>query len=295
MGVVHRVRHLGWDIDLAVKSPLAPGVRGGAARARLVLEAETWVGFSPHPHVCTCHYVRTLDDVPRLFIEYLDAGSLGHWIADGRIYQGSNRDVMARVLDIAIQAAWGLIHAHEHGVVHQDVKPANILLTGAGTVKITDFGLARAQSPNDVRTATDVDVEIPAGAHHTLRVSYGGMTRAYASPEQYTRSVVGRRSDVWSFAVSMLEVIVGDISWNAGPAAGAVLAALRADGFRGRAAGVEVPAALDDLLARCLRTDPATRPDMTQVVDELTELYAAVTGVHYPSTTAGCCDGAPEL
>lgn len=282
MGVVYRVRHLGWDIDLAVKSPLAPGMLGSAARERFIREAETWVGFGPHPHVCTCHYLRTLDGVPRLFIEYLDAGSVGQWIADGRLYQGSAQDVMVRVLDIAIQAAWGLIHAHDQGVVHQDVKPANILLASAGSVKITDFGLARAQSPGGAGTATGADNEGAAGAHHTLRVSYGGMTRAYASPEQYTRSAVGRRSDVWSFAVSMLEMIVGGITWSAGPAAGAVLAALRADGFRARAAGVEVPVALDDLLARCLRTDPATRPDMAQVADELTDLYVAITGDRYP-------------
>ncbi|MER8226372.1 protein kinase [Streptomyces sp. NPDC094143] len=282
MGVVYRVRHLGWDTDLAVKSPLAPGMRDGASREQFIREAETWVGFGPHPHVCTCHYVRTLDGVPRLFVEYLDAGSLAQWIADGRLYQGSSGDVMARVLDIAIQAAWGLIHAHGQGVVHQDVKPANILLDSAGSVKITDFGLARAQPPVDPSTAPANGGGVPVGTHHTLRVSYGGMTRAYASPEQYARSAVGRRSDVWSFAVSVLEMIVGGITWGAGPAAGAVLAALRADGFRARAAGVEVPAALDDLLARCLRPDPAARPDMAQVAGELTDLYAAIAGDRYP-------------
>ncbi|GHJ37297.1 serine/threonine-protein kinase [Streptomyces sp. TS71-3] len=282
MGVVYRVRHLGWDTDLAVKSPLGPRMRDGAARERFIREAETWVGFGPHPHVCTCHYLRTLDGVPRIFVEYLDAGSLAHWIADGRLYLGAPREVMARVLDIAIQTAWGLIHAHDQGVVHQDVKPANILLDSAGSVKITDFGLARAQAPVVPDAASGTYDEIPADGDHTLRVSYGGMTRAYASPEQYTRSAVGRRSDVWSFAVSLLEMIVGGITWGAGPAAGAVLAALRADGFRTRAAGVEVSAALDDLLARCLRTDPATRPDMAQVVGELTALYTAIADDPYP-------------
>lgn len=278
MGVVYRVRHLGWDTDLAVKSPLAAGMRGNAtARERFIEEAETWVGFGPHPHVCTCHYLRTVDEVPRLFIEYMDEGSLERRIADGRLYEGSSRNVMTRVLDIAIQTAWGLIHAHDQGVVHQDVKPANILLDSAGSVKITDFGLARAQPPLDPPAPGG-----PADERHTLRVSYGGMTRAYASPEQYARSAVGRRSDVWSFAVSLLEIIVGGITWHAGPAAGAVLAALRADGFRTRAPGIEVSPVLDDLLVRCLRPDPSTRPDMAQVAGELTDLYLATTGVSYP-------------
>ncbi|KAB8161219.1 protein kinase [Streptomyces sp. 3MP-14] len=284
MGVVYRVRHLGWDTDLAVKSPLAPGMRDGAARDRFIREAETWVGFGPHPHVCTCHYLRTLDGVPRLFVEYLDAGSLAGWIANGRLYEGTSREATLRVLDVAIQAAWGLIHAHDQGVVHQDVKPANILLDSAGRVKITDFGLARAQPPAVLGPATGDGAVAgpPADGPHTLRVSHGGMTRAYASPEQYTRSTVGRRSDVWSFAVSLVEMLVGDITWQAGPAVGAVLAALRADGFRAGATGVEVPAALDGLLASCLRGDPAERPDMRRVAAELTELYEALAGHRYP-------------
>ncbi|MFI5707164.1 protein kinase [Kribbella sp. NPDC051620] len=275
MGIVYQVRHLGWDTDLAVKSPLEAGTPGTTDRDRFIEEAETWVGFGPHPHVCACHYLRVLDGVPRLFIEYVDGGSLAEWIAGGRLYQGTQQEVLTRVLDIAIQAAWGLMYAHGQGVVHQDVKPANILLNTAGTAKITDFGLSRAQSPQAVVESGD--------AQQSLRVSFGGMTRAYASPEQYSRTAVGRRSDVWSFAVSILEMLVGGITWSAGPAAGAVLAGLRGGGFS--AAAIKVPPALDDLLARCLRPDPATRPEMAQVAGELTDLYAEIAHHRYPRSS----------
>src|SRR5687768_16387200 len=65
MGVVHRVRHLGWDIDLAVKSPRPELFTDDSARRRFVTEAQTWVSLGLHPHLCGCYYVRTLDGVPR--------------------------------------------------------------------------------------------------------------------------------------------------------------------------------------------------------------------------------------
>ena len=71
--------------------------------------------------------------------------SLAAWIRTAALYDGGSRQALARILDIAIQLAWGLRHAHAQRVVHQDVKPGNVLLTADGTAKITDFGLARAR------------------------------------------------------------------------------------------------------------------------------------------------------
>jgi len=89
------------------------------------------VGLGLHPHVVSCYYVRRVLGLPRVVIEYVDGGSLLEVIQDGRF------DTTESILDAAIQCAWGLHFAHERGLVHRDVKPANLLLTADGPVKGT--------------------------------------------------------------------------------------------------------------------------------------------------------------
>ncbi|XVQ15804.1 protein kinase domain-containing protein [Spirillospora sp. CA-255316] len=275
MGVVHRVRHLGWGTDLAVKSPRPEMFRDAGDLERFVVEAETWVSLGLHPHVCTCHYVRTLGGVPRVFAEYVAGGSLRDRIADRRLYAGGPDEVMARIMDMAIQIAWGLEHAHGRGLVHRDVKPANVLVDDAGTAKITDFGPARVRA-----ASAGTGPGVPSGASVPVTGS-GGMTPAYASPEQAASRPLGRATDVYSFAVTVLEMLVGEVTWSIGPAVGAALEAYLDDG-----AGMAVPripVELADLLARCLRDEPHDRPrSMTEVAADLVEAYGGLTGGAYP-------------
>lgn len=273
MGVVHRVRHLAWGIDMAVKSSRPELFRGPGDQELFVREAEAWVSLGLHPNVCVCHYVRVIDGVPRVFAEYVDGGSLAEWIGDGRLHAGDARQALARVLDTAVQAARGLEHAHRRDLVHQDVKPANVLLDGTGAAKITDFGLARSKAtttaPADPQATSDVSVLVPTG----------GMTVGYASPEQLAGEPVGRRSDVYSFAVSVLEMFTGGVRWAAGSVAGLALEELLADPSNPVAAPPEVV----HLLRRCLRQQPAHRPaSMADIADVLTEIYEQATGSAYP-------------
>ncbi|MFF8265511.1 serine/threonine-protein kinase [Streptomyces virginiae] len=217
MGLVYRVMHQEWGIRLAVKSPRPELLTEDGFLDRFVAEAETWVSLGLHPHACGCHYVRTLDGIPRIFSEYVGGGSVADWIRDGRLYEGGEAGAQARIVDFAIQLAWGLDHAHSRGLVHQDVKPGNVLIDLDGTVKGTDFGLARAGAATGART----DVDRPGG---TILVTHGGLTLPYASPEQAAGERVGRRTDIYSFAVSVLEMFTGEVTWLAGPAAYEALA-----------------------------------------------------------------------
>ncbi|MEV5385464.1 serine/threonine-protein kinase [Streptomyces sp. NPDC052721] len=277
MGLVHRVRHLGWGTDLAVKSPRPELFRDEADKERFVREAETWVGLELHPHLCGCHYVRTIGGVPRVFAEYVNGGSLRESIDGGRLHRGARDEVVGRILDIAVQVARGLAHAHLSGVVHQDVKPGNVLLDRQGTAKITDFGLARARH---------FGTRPPSSGHvadeATLLVTHGGLTPAYASPEQVRGAPLSRRTDVWSFAVSVLEMFTGAVTWGVGSAAGAALAAYRLSPPP-EAAVTSMPPALADLLERCLRERVEERPDdLAAVAGELAEVYAREVGRPYP-------------
>ncbi|NED56831.1 protein kinase, partial [Micromonospora aurantiaca] len=128
MGVVHRVRHRGWQVDMAVKTPRSEYVENPEDRRLFEAEAGTWVELGLHPHTVGCAYVRTIDDVPRVFAEWVGGGSLAQAVDGGQLYEGGPEAALARILDIAVQTAWGLAHAHEAGLVHQDVKSANVML-----------------------------------------------------------------------------------------------------------------------------------------------------------------------
>jgi WD40 repeat protein/serine/threonine protein kinase len=285
MARVYRVRHRGWGVDLAVKSPL-PQVLAAGGVDGFTAEAGTWVDLGLHPHVVTCFYVRTLGGVPRVFAELVEGGSLKDWIDDGRLYEGAPDEVVGRLLDVAIQFAWGLGFAHQRGLVHQDVKPANVLLTVGGVAKVTDFGLARGRG---------LDVSGPGAEGGTTVVAGVGGTPGYFSPEQAdavaaaraglpagTRTGLTRRTDVWSWAVSVLEMFSGGRTWEHGQAAPSVLEHLVEQG-PDRAGVPALPAALAALLRECLQQDPDGRPhDLDQVAGQLQQIYAQVTGGVYP-------------
>ncbi|WP_419992620.1 protein kinase domain-containing protein [Streptomyces boninensis] len=282
MGVVHRVRHREWGIHLAVKSPRQELLASPGFLERFVAEAEHWVGLGLHPHVCGCHYVRVMDGVPRVFAEYIGGGSLAEWIADGRLYAGGSGAALARMLDVAVQLAWGLEHAHGRGLVHQDVKPANALIDGDGSVKVTDFGLARGAGGGGGGGGGVAGTDPRPG--RSVLVTRGGMTVPYASPEQLAGERVGRRTDVFSYGVSVLEMFTRGVTWMAGPAAGAALVAYREDGGSSDAEGVpDMPDELADLLARCLADGPRERPgSLAECARELVEIYGRSTGAAYP-------------
>ena len=146
MGTVYKVHHRSWNVDLAMKSPKPEVFVKERGKENFIREAETWVNLSLHPNIVTCFYVRTLGDIPCIFAEYVTGGSLSDWIRERRLYEGGHEQALERMLDVAIQFAWGLHASHEQGLVHQDVKPHNVMMTVDGTAKVTDFGLAKARA-----------------------------------------------------------------------------------------------------------------------------------------------------
>jgi predicted Zn finger-like uncharacterized protein len=284
MGTVYKVRHKGWNVDLAVKSPLPQLLQQPEAVDNFVRECGTWVNLGLHPHTVTCHYVRTLAGIPRVFAEYVAGGDLESWIKSGRLYEGGPEQALARILDIAIQFAWGLHFAHEQGLVHQDVKPANVMMSADGTAKVTDFGLANA--------CVSVGQNPAAGTHaKTVQVTGRGGTPAYWSPEQATaqaqaetgvvretRTKITKRADLWGWATSVLEMFVGERLWGRGNIAGTWLEEAFPD-LELEAELPRMPDSILDLLRQCLQRDPALRPtDMLAVAGTVQEVYQQVTG-----------------
>ena len=276
MGLVYRAYHRGWNTELAVKSPRTAYFQTEAQKENFSRECETWIKLGLHPHMVSCYYVRKLGGIPRVFAEYVEGGSLKEWIDSRKLYEGGPHEALKRILDIAIQMAWGLQHAHTQEVIHQDVKPANVILTPEGIAKVTDFGLARARAITDEATAT--------GKLRSILVSHGGMTPAYCSPEQARKEPVTRKTDIWSWAVSLLEMFVGEVCWQSGVAAPDALE--RLEELRLAEAGPPpMPTALRDFLRECFAQNPGNRPrDMREVGRRIKEIFFHATREAYGRT-----------
>ena len=168
VGVVHRVYHREWNIDLAVKSPKPQVFRTESGKLSYEKEAQTWIEIGLHPNIVTCYLVRRIGDIPRLFAEFVPDGSLRDWIRDGRLYEGGAEASLLRILNIATQFAWGLEHAHRQKLLHLDIKPANVMMADQ-SAKVTDFGLAQGMTESFVESA----------ATATASTTAAGMTPGY--------------------------------------------------------------------------------------------------------------------
>ena len=281
MGKVYRVHHKNWNIDLAVKTPRFAILAKAGAKEDFVREAETWVNLGLHPHTVSCYYVREIDGLPRVFAECVEGGSLADWIHNGKLYDGGNKAALERILDVAIQFAWGLNYAHEQGLVHQDVKPMNVMMTPEGIVKVTDFGLAQARALAGGESDQEYDQ-----TKSTVVPGAGLLTRAYASPEQFAGQPLSRKTDIWSWAVSVLEMFTGGTFWQEGryvsDSLDDYLDNWVEEDYLPDQQKVEIPEAVAGLFQRCFQDESIDRPrDMVEVADHLQEVYHQVTGTAY--------------
>ncbi|WP_084734858.1 protein kinase [Actinophytocola xinjiangensis] len=270
--VVRELGHSGyWDLALvrdehgdrhAVRRVVVGDL---VAQQRFLAEVERWQRLPAHPHLAACRFVRTLDDEVLVFSEYAEGGSLADRIRDGDLYTGGD---VTTLLRIAVETAWGLDAAHTMGLPHLDVRPANVVFTAGGTARITGFGAPR--EPDHLRQL-DGDGSIRAAPEG-----------AYAAPEQAEDQPVGRDADVWSWAVTVLEMFAGERTWPSGALADAVLEQL-AEHDRWR---VPMPRPVVEVLAACLRFDPGARPrSFADIAGTLTDLAAdlGLTGWSPPS------------
>lgn len=296
MGAVWKVSRNDWpDTSLAMKRPKPKVFQTQKQKENFIHECESWINLGLHPNIVTCYYVSEIDGVPTIFSEWMEKGDVEACIRDGSLYEGSRQEVKARILDIAIQFARGLHYAHENGLVHQDVKPDNVLLTENWEAKVSDFGLAKARAFLSAQgTGTS---QLSNDPNATQMAPTGGKTPAYCSPEQAEGCLLTRRTDIYSWAVSVLEMFLGYKPWAHGREITGPLAGIACRDYINMCTEHPIPVALQELLVKCMEKEPANRPhDFGEVETELLSIYRYETGKNYPrASVEGAANTADSL
>ncbi len=276
-GRVYQVEDLQTGMQHAMKIPNV-GTNAGSLRQRLFFrEIRNWIDLPVHPNLSACRFFRTIDGRIAIFAEFVDGGSL-----DELINRQSLTNIQ-EILDVAIQIARGLDAAHSAGVIHQDIKPGNILISTEGVAKITDFGLSRAHeilAPDDLPSLQTTQRTLDP------TVSRGVMTPSYCSIEQKERRTLDRRSDIWSYGLTILTMFAGPTWWTDGAEGARILEKYIATSPR--PPYPMLPESLRDVIESCLRVEPEDRwASMCDIIDRLIAIYREMFGIDYPRCPEG--------
>src|SRR5262245_5985824 len=250
MGEVHRARDTKLDRDVAIKVLPAVFVSDPERVARFQREAKTLASLN-HPNIAAIYGLDESDGMAALVLELVEGPTLADRIAQEPI-------PVDEALPIAKQIAEALEAAHDHGIIHRDLKPANIKIRADGTVKVLDFGLAKALAPES-RSAANLTqsptITSPAGLTG-VGVLLG--TAVYMSPEQAKGRVADKRTDVWAFGCVLYEMLTGKRAFDGEDVTDTIAAVVRGEPDWS-ALPPDVPEQIRLLIRRCLEKDRRAR------------------------------------
>jgi serine/threonine-protein kinase len=279
MGEVYRATDTNLGRQVAVKVLPDTFAQDPERAARFEREAKTLASLN-HPNIAAIYGLERSGGMSALVMELVEGATLADRISQGAM-------PVDEALTIAKQIAEGLEAAHEQGVIHRDLKPANIKLRPDGTVKILDFGLAKAfttesAGPSSRSMANSPTLTSPVGMTG-VGIILG--TAAYMAPEQAKGRAVDKRSDVWAFGCVLYEMLTGTRAFDGDDIADALANVLKSEPDWTRLpAGT--PPAVQRLLRRCLRKDPKLRvPDISVARFEIEDVLAGLGDRPEPAPT----------
>jgi tetratricopeptide (TPR) repeat protein/predicted Ser/Thr protein kinase len=258
MGIVYKAKDTKLQRTVALKF-LPPAV-GPDERARFEVEAQS-VAHLQHPNICGIHEINEIDGQTFIVMPFFDGNDLKQLTAAGPME-------FSNAVDAAIQVASALQEAHEHGIIHRDIKSANVMITKKSLVKVMDFGLAKRQGSTQITQA---------GA------SLG--TADYMSPEQAAGDTVDHRTDIWSLGVVLYEMLTGETPFRGEFGQAVIYSILNQDPPPLSEARPDAPALLVDIVACALAKKP---DDRYQSADEMiADLREVQLDVGAPAGTTG--------
>jgi len=226
---------------VAIKMLPENGARSDPARRRLINEARAAAALD-HPNICAIHEVGEEDDCVFIVMQYVDGVVLADRIEHDPL-------PAAEVVEIGIQTAQALEAAHAVGIIHRDIKPQNIIVTGRGQLKVVDFGIAKtAASLADAETMERLTVEGSTVG-----------TPGYMSPEQLCGRHIDARSDIFSLGVALYECATGRVAFARGTPIEVAMRVMSDTPPSPSQINPAVPAALDAIIARAMAKEPTAR------------------------------------
>ncbi len=276
MGEVYRARDIRLNRDVAVK--VLPDLFATDAErlARFEREAQMLAALN-HPNIAAIHGLEESGGLKALILELVEGPTLADRITQGPI-------PLDDVFPIARQIADALEAAHAQGIVHRDLKPSNVKLRPDGTVKVLDFGLAKALADDAASGSPAMSPTLTAAATR-MGVILG--TAAYMSPEQARGKAVDKRADIWAFGCVLYEMLTGTRAF-AGDEVSDTLAFVITKEPDWSALPATTPGPIRKLLRRCLEKDRKKRlADIADARFEIDEALTAPSDVMHAGSDVG--------
>jgi serine/threonine protein kinase len=272
MGEVYRARDTKLGRDIAVKVLPFQFTIDPERSARFEREARVLATLN-HPHIGAIYGFEETNGISALILELIEGETLSERLTGGPL-------PISEALSVARQIAEALEAAHEKGIIHRDLKPANIKITSTETVKVLDFGLAKAVT----RTGSGPDLsDAPDVTDEGTRTGTIVGTVAYMSPEQARGQTVDNRTDIWAFGCVLYEMLAGRPAFAAETVSDTIAAVIRGEPDWQRLPSA-LPAAVRTLLRRCLEKDPMWRlRDIGDVRIEINDALTQRGSAHEPS------------
>ncbi len=250
MGVVYKAEDLKLKRPVALKFLPPDLMDAPEVKERFLVEAQAAAALS-HPNICVVYEVGESEDRPYIAMEYVEGETLRDRIRRGPL-------PVEEALELTLQIAAGLGEAHSKGILHRDVKSANVMVTEKGTAKVLDFGLAKLRGEGSLtKTQTTLG------------------TVAYMSPEQSRGEKLDPRTDVWSLGVVLHEMVAGRLPFRGDHDMAVLYSILHKEPEALTQARPGAPPGLDQVVRRALAKKPAER---YQTMEELREDLSAVAG-----------------
>jgi serine/threonine protein kinase/tetratricopeptide (TPR) repeat protein len=248
MGVVYKAQDIRLGRFVALKFLPDNFADDPQLRERFQREARAASGLSHH-NICTIYDIGDADGRPFMAMEFLDGVTLKDLVLGGPLE-------LPRLVDIAIQVLDGLEAAHTQGIIHRDVKPANISVTNKNRVKILDFGLAKFNGPVRAKASVGGEETLGSGSAEYLTTGYGALgTMPYMSPEQALGTTLDTRTDLFSFGVTLYEMATGKMPFQGDTTGVLFLSIVKDNPLPAMQVNPDVPAELQRIIDKCLEKD----------------------------------------
>jgi eukaryotic-like serine/threonine-protein kinase len=240
MAIVYRAKDLILDRDVAVKVLRSEFNKDEDFIRRFKREAESATSLD-HPNIVSIYDVGEDEEIYFIVMEYVQGKTLKQYIKEhGKLSVEESLHIMKQIVS-------GMAVAHDHGIIHRDIKPHNILITENGTAKLTDFGIALA-----ITSATITHTNSILGSVH------------YFSPEQARGGIANAKSDIYSFGAVLYEMVTGRVPFVGESPVSVALKHLQENVIEPRRLNPEIPQSVENIILKALAKNPLKRYDNAQ-------------------------------